>query len=176
VEATAVIARDAEDTRLLEQGDLAGLLAKYEPTILGRCVAKLRGHRDAEDVAQNVLLRLVAEFSRGKRYGETPYRVVVHKVVDWTVADYFEGRSTAAELPADWDPGAADFSEELVSRYYVADLLGPLPEREQQVMERFYLLGWNIQQIADDLAIDRNAVDQALFRGRARLREVLTDG
>ena len=169
-------ARDAEDTRLLEEGDLAGLLAKYEPTILGRCVAKLRGHPDAEDVAQNVMLRLVAEFSRGKRYGDTPYRVVVHKVVEWTVGDYFEGRSTTAELPHDWDPGSADFSEELVSRYYVADLFEPLPEREQQVMERYYLLGWDIEQIADDLAIDRNAVDQALHRGRKRLREALTHG
>src|SRR5918999_391894 len=58
---TAVLmlhARDAEDTRLLDSGDLAGL---------------------------------VREFNRGKRYGETPYRVVVHKVVDWTLGEYFPG-------------------------------------------------------------------------------------
>src|SRR5919197_512124 len=121
-------ARDAEDTRLLEEGDIAGLLAKYAPTILGRCIARLRGHPDAEDVAQDAMVRLVAAFRRGKRYGGTPYRVVINKVVDWTVADYFDGRSTMAELPEDWDSGADDFSDELVSRYYVAELLEPLPE------------------------------------------------
>src|SRR5919108_5499213 len=169
-------ARDADDTRLLEEGDLAGLLAKYEPTILGRCVAKLHGHPDAEDVAQNVMLRLVAEFNRGKRYGETPYRVVVHKVVEWTVKDYFEGRRIDAELPEDWDVGEGDFTEELVSRYYVAGLLEPLPEREREVMIRFYMLGQDPLQIADELGIERNAVDQALHRARKRLREDAEDG
>jgi RNA polymerase sigma factor (sigma-70 family) len=168
--------RDAEDTRLLEEGDLAGLLAKYGPVVLGRCLAKLRGNSDAEDVAQNVMLRLVAEFERGKRYGDTPYRVVVHKVVEWTVKDYFEGRRIDAELPDDWDAGERDFSEEVVSRYYVAGLLEPLPERDREVMMRFYLLAQDPKQIADDLEIERNAVDQALFRARKRVREAAASG
>lgn len=60
-------ARDAEDTRLLEEENLAALLARYEPVIRGRCVTRLRGDAAAEDVAQDVMLRLVAEFHRGKR-------------------------------------------------------------------------------------------------------------
>src|SRR5919201_4311753 len=140
-------ARDADDTRLLEEGDLAALLATYEPTIFGRCLARLRGHADAEDVAQNVMLRLVTEFERRKRYGDTPYRVVVNKVVEWTLKDYFEGRRTDAELPEDWDAGEADFSDEVVSRYEVATLLEPLPEREREVGVRFYVVGQSPQQI-----------------------------
>lgn len=34
---------DAEDTQFLRDQDIASLLAKYEPVITGRCVAKLRG-------------------------------------------------------------------------------------------------------------------------------------
>src|SRR5919109_613987 len=167
-------ARDAEDIQLLDDGDLAGLLAKYQPVVIARCVARLRGHVDAEDVAQNALLRLVSEFQRGKRDGETPYRVVVHKVVDWTVRDYFQGRDTTLPLPEDWaGAGGGDFSDELVSRYYVADLFEPLPERDRQVMERYYLLGWDIPQIAEELEIERNAVDQALHRGRKAIRQAL---
>lgn len=78
-------ARDAEDTRLLEEGNLAALLAKYQPVILGRCIARLRGDEAAEDVAQDVMLRLMAEFRRGKRY-PVPYRVVVHQVGDQKLA------------------------------------------------------------------------------------------
>jgi DNA-directed RNA polymerase specialized sigma24 family protein len=122
------------------------------------------------------MLRLVAEFERGKRYGDTPYRVVVHKVVEWTVKDYFEGRRIDAELPDDWDAGERDFSEEVVSRYYVAGLLEPLPERDREVMMRFYLLAQDPKQIADDLEIERNAVDQALFRARKRVREAAASG
>ncbi len=39
--------RDAEDIALVAAGDHARLLAKYEPAIIGRCVAALRGHLPA---------------------------------------------------------------------------------------------------------------------------------
>ena len=53
--------RHAEDARLLDSGEHARLLATYEPVIIGRCVAALRGSLDAEDVAQDVRLRLRGE-------------------------------------------------------------------------------------------------------------------
>ena len=165
--------RDADDTRLLEEGDIAALLAKYQPVILGRCIARLRGHADADDVAQNVRLRLVAEFRRGKRYGGTPYRVVVHQVIGWTIADYFEGRPTDVPLPDDWNPSEADGEENVISHYYLEELLAPLPERARRVLELRYIKGAEIPQIADELGIKRNAVDQALHRGHEALRAVL---
>jgi len=164
---------DAADAQLFSDGNIAGLLAKYNESIVGRCIARLKGSLDAEDVAQNIRLRLLAEFHRGKRYGDLPYRVVVHQVITWTLADYFAGRPTDAPLPDDWNPGGPDFSETVLERHSLMSLLEPLPEREQQVMERYYLLAMDIDQIAADLAIDRNNVDQALFRGRKRLREEL---
>ena len=60
---------DADDAVLLDAGNIAALLARYHDQIVGRCVARLRGHADAEDVAQDAKLRLLAEFRRGKRYG-----------------------------------------------------------------------------------------------------------
>src|SRR5438067_1283474 len=98
---------DARDDRLLADGDIAALLAVYEPAILSRCIAKLRGSVDAEDVAQDVRLRLLKEFRAGKSYS-VPYRVVVHKVIDYTGLDYFQGRPTDVPLPDEWQPSAAD--------------------------------------------------------------------
>ena len=166
---------DAADAQLLEDGDIATLLARYEDVIVGRCVARLRGHADAEDVAQDVKLRLLAEHSRGKRYGETPYRVVVHQVIGWTLADYFQGRPTDVPLPEDWDPETPDTGESVVSRYYVSDLFAPLPEQTRRVLELRYLSGREIDQIAEELDMTRNAVDQALHRGHKHLRAVLAD-
>ena len=56
-----------DDEALLASGDHAALLARYEPVIVARCVAALRGHLDAEDVAQDVKLRLWRELQAGKR-------------------------------------------------------------------------------------------------------------
>lgn len=168
---------DAADAQLFEDGKIAVLLAKYDDAIVGRCVARLRGHPDAEDVAQDVKLRLLAEFRRGKRYGETPYRVVVHQVIGWTIADYFGGRRTDVPLPDDWNAAGPDESDAVISHYYLEELIAPLPERSRRVLELRYLKGVEISEIGRELDIRRNAVDQALHRGHKALREAfLADG
>ena len=165
--------RDAEDARLLEEGDFAGLLAVYHDIIVGRCIAKLRGDDAAYDVAQDVVLRLLGEFRRGKRYS-VPYRVVVHQVIDWTLKEHFQGRNTAVELPDGWEPAVKDASEGVHSRYDLLKLFASLPEGTRKVLELRYLAGLEIEQIAEQLGLTRNAVDQALHRGHAKLKEVLT--
>ena len=65
-----------------------------------------RAHvRDGEDVAQDVEFRLFREFQAGKRYPGIPYRVVVHNVIRWTLAEHFQGRATDVPLPEGWEHG-----------------------------------------------------------------------
>ena len=163
---------DARDAQLCADGDIAALLAAYDHVILSRCIARLRGGSDSEDVAQNVRLRLLDEFRRGKRY-TVPYRVVVHKVIDWTLGDYFAGRRTDVPLPEGWEPPVDGGADAVVSRYYLADLLGELPGRSREVAEARYLRGLEHDEIAAELQITRNNVDQALHRVHARLRETI---
>jgi len=169
-------AGDGDDQKLLACGDHARLLAKYEPIILGRCVAELRGSLDAEDVAQDVKLRLWRELSKGKSYA-VPFRVVVHKVIGWTLRDHWAGRPTHVALPENWDPAdSKDGVEELLDRDAVSSMLEGLEGRTHEVMVLRYLDRLEIDQIAERLGIDRNAVDQALHRGHAKLRETLANG
>jgi RNA polymerase sigma factor (sigma-70 family) len=166
---------DAEDTQLLRDQDIATLFAKYEPVIVGRCVARIRT-LDAEDVAQNVMLRLFSEFRKGKSY-RVPYRVVVHQVIGWTIADYFEGRPTDPPLPDDWEPAdPGDEAGGIVSRYYLEELIAGLPEQTRRVIELRYLRGLEHEQIAGELGITRNNVDQRLHQGHKALRETLAHG
>jgi RNA polymerase sigma factor (sigma-70 family) len=167
---------DAEDTQLLHAGDIAALLAKYAPVIDGRCIVRLKGHADADDVAQNVRLRLLAEFHKGKRYDGTPYRVVVNKVIDWTLGDHFAGRRTDVALPHDWDAAADDETEAVDSRNYLMDLFRDLPEKTRRVLELRYVLGLEHDQIARQLGMEPNAVYQRLHQGHARLRAALAHG
>jgi DNA-directed RNA polymerase specialized sigma24 family protein len=160
------------DEELLASGDFARLLARYETTIVQRCVAKLRGHLDAEDVAQDVKLRLLAEAKRGRTY-LVPYRVVVHKVVGWTVKDYWAGRDTAVPLPEGWDPATED---DPAGRLIVEEALADLPPREREVWKLLIDEGLSPDQVAERLGVTRNNVDQALHRGRVKLREKLARG
>src|SRR5688500_18211627 len=168
---------DFDDSQLLAAGVIGALLARYEPVILGRCIARLRGSLDAEDVAQDVKLRLLEEFERGKRYGGLLYRVVVHQVIGWTIADHFAGRPTDVPLPDGWEPrevssGGGDPADEVVSRGWVEWVVSQVDGKDGQICRLRYRDLLEPAQIAAQLGMQRNAVDQALYRCRSKLQEL----
>ena len=59
------------------------------------------------------------------------------------------------------------------SDYDLLLLMNGLAPREREVVDLRWRQGLEIAEIADRLGIDRNAVDQALFRAHAKLRERL---
>lgn len=164
---------DFADSQLLAAGDIGGLLARYEPVILGRCIARLKGSLDAEDVAQDVRLRLLDEFRREKRYGGLPYRVVVHQVIGWTIADYFAGRRTDVPLPEAWEPTAGtDPADEVVSRGWVEWVISQVDGKDGQIVAMRYRDLLDPAEIAERLEMQPNAVYQAIHRGVAKLQEL----
>ena len=163
-------ARDAEDARLLEAGEHETLLATYLDTIVGRCRARIHGP-EADDVAQNVVERLWAELQRGRRY-TVPYRVVVHKVIDWKLREHWGEAPSAAPLDEIPDEELEQYARS-VSDLDLAAAFAQLPERQRQVAHLRYLTGLEHEQIATSLGINRNAVDQALHNAHRKLKELL---
>ena len=162
---------DREDSRYLADGNHAALLAKYAPVVHGRCAVRVRDRYAAEDVAQNVLLRLAGELRRGKDYGELPYRVVVGQVIGWTIKEHFTGADTTLPLPDTWQPVAPDELQAVLERADLRAAFATLPERQREVAELRYLEGLDPEQIAERLGVSRNAVDQALHNAHKGLRE-----
>src|SRR3954452_19577932 len=100
-------ARDAEDKRLLEAGQHGLLLANYFHQVRERCFLRVRDRDAADDVAQQVFLRLASELNRGRAYS-VPYRVVVHKITDWVLRGTYPSAKHDGTLPENWDPEALD--------------------------------------------------------------------
>ena len=162
-------ARDVEDKRLLEAGDYARLVESYYGVIVKRCQARTKSDGDAFDVAADVVIRLLGELKAGKRYG-VPFRVVVHKVIGWKLAEHFAGRSHDAELGDDLvDDGGCDSADE---QQDLMILLEGLPQREREVAG-LRVAGLDATSIAAKLGISRNNVDQAWHRAKKKLRERL---
>lgn len=163
-------ARDAEDKRLLEAGEYAKLVESYYAVIVKRCQARTRGDGEAFDVAADVVIRLLGELKTGKRYA-VPFRVVVHKVIGWKLAEHFAGRSHDAELGDDLLGEETNGTN--AERYNVMALLEGLPQREREVAGLRVLGGLDPAAIAVELGISRNNVDQAWHRAKQKLRETL---
>jgi RNA polymerase sigma factor (sigma-70 family) len=165
-------ARDAEDAHLLENCEHAELLAAYYPVVLQRCLLGVRSNA-AEDVAQTVCLRLAGELCRGKTYG-VPYRVVVHKCIDWTIKGYLADLPADVPIPADWDlESSQDPFAAFEDDYDLHELFRGLPEGDREIAELRYCDSLEIGQIAAQLGKKRNAVYQALSRAHRELRKRL---
>jgi len=162
-------ARDAEDTRLLDANDYSRLLATYYRVVLERCRLRLPD-ADAYEVAHNVMERLLRELTAGKRY-PVPFRVVIHQVTTWKIKEFLT-RGRVELLPEDWDPASGeDPFEPFEQGHDLLLLFAGLPPRVRGVMRLRYLEGLDIGEIAERLDMTRNAVDQALHRGHATIRE-----
>ena len=165
-------ARDAEDKRLLDTGEIDLLLAGWVETIRGICVARMRGSV-GEDVAQAVCERLWKELKAGRhRDGRLPFRVVVHSVIGWVCRGWFEPGWQESEL-FDLDGAAPDETQEVVIELTLEQFVATLPPGDGEVAALSYLEGLEPGEIAERLEKKPNAVYQAISRNKQKLREWL---
>ena len=170
-------ASDAIDQRLLAEDRHAELVGRHYHDLVDRARMHLRGRGDAEEVANLAVVRLLGELRRGRTYS-VPFRVVAHQVLTWIIKDWHGRRPDGSDpLPPDWDlpadePGFAEFE----SRQTLEELFERLPARDREVMRLRWIDGAEIAGIAERLGMSRNAVDQALHRGRRAVEEAWLDG
>jgi len=163
-------ARDAEDIRLLEAGEIGLLIEGYLGVIYDRCLVKVRDRDQAADVAQNVYERLFGELKRGRRY-RVPFRVVVHQVIKWTVQEHFQTVRYEDELE-DWLMQAStESSGSLEADTGFDSMLEGLTELEADVIRLHYGEDdLEFQVIAERLGKEPNAVHQIHYRALEKLR------
>ena len=166
-------ARDAEDNRLLENGEIDLLLAGWHETIVGSCIAKMRGPV-GHDVAQAVCERLWKELKAGKhRTGRWPFRVIVYQVIGYVCAGWYEkgwGEGELIEID-----GAADdtFTGDVELQLTLDAFVATLPPEDGKVAHLWLLERLESDEIAERLGKLPNAIYQARSRINPRLREWL---
>lgn len=166
-------ARDAEDNRLLESGEIDLLLAGWYETIVARCVARMRGPV-GHDVAQAVCERLWKELKADKhRDGRWPFRVIVHKVVGFACAGWYEKGWGELELVEIDGPAEDDFTDEVALQLTLEEFVATLPPADGEVAHLWLIESLEADQIAERLGKEPNEIYQARFRITTRLREWL---
>jgi RNA polymerase sigma factor (sigma-70 family) len=162
-------ARDAEDTRLLEAGEKSLLVQGYYGVVIDRCRVLVRSEEHALDVAHEVVLRLLSELERGRRY-RVPFRVVVHKVIGWKVKEHFQSLRYDEELDEWLRRASAESDEPLEADDGFRALLDGLTQLEQTVLRLRYDEDLDFGEIARRLGREPNAVHQIHFRALTKLR------
>ena len=169
---------DRELVRRITAGDPAAtrqLVERFEHDVFGLCVRLLRNRHDAEDVAQDVFLRVVRSLRTWD--AARPLRPWVLTIAVNRCRTHLSRRKTRpdtadylADLP-DTEAPAADQGGELASA--IAEAVGGLRDDYREVFVLFHETGQSYEEIAAVVGRPVGTVKTWLHRARAAVLEQL---
>lgn len=152
----------------IDHAEAQRLVETYADLVLRLSYTYLKSTHDAEDICQNVLIKLV----QGGRAFESPdherawvIRATANACKD-VLRNSFRRTSVALEAAGEATAPAAPEST-------VLDAVMSLPQAYREALYLHYYEGYAIREIADLTGRSESAVAQHLSRGRAKLRTLL---
>lgn len=153
------------------------LVDRHLPPLVAFSRRLLGNQADAEDVAQDVFLRVWAK-ARDWTPGDAKLSTWLHQVALNLCRDRLRRRRPSATLddvpePADPAPSAADrIQTDQVGRR-VNQALGRLPDRQREAIVLCHFQGLSNREAAQLLGISIEALESLLARGRRTLHKAL---
>lgn len=176
---------DVSDEALLvlyANGDRAAarsLILRLTPRVLGYAARLLSDRAEAEDVAQEALLRLW-RIAPDWRQGEAKVTTWLYRVVTNLCTDRLRGRQRRASTPLEDAPEMADAAPAAVTVMIEGDrmraldaALAALPDRQRQAVILRHIEGLTNPEIAAIMEIGVEAVESLTARGKRALAALL---
>ena len=155
----------------MERQEIARLAERFGPSVYRLAYARLGNAADAEDVMQDVFLRLLTKapaFTDDEHAKAWLLRVTVNRAGDLFRSPW--RRRVPLEETGDQVSPAQDIPGETLAAVLA------LPPKLRIVVHLFYYEEWSISQIAQLLQLREGAVKTRLSRARAILRRDIWEG
>ncbi|MEH6652901.1 RNA polymerase sigma factor [Loktanella salsilacus] len=156
------------------------LSARLLPRVMGQAVRMLQDRAEAEDVAQEAMMRLW-KIAPDWRQGEAQVSTWLYRVVANLCTDRLRRRKRGGvgldqiAEPADTAPGAAAVIQNETRLRALSDALAQLPDRQAQAVALRHLEGLSNPEIAAIMDISPRAVESLTARGKRALSAALAD-
>jgi len=148
------------------------LTARVLPRVLGQALRMLQNRAEAEDVAQDAMLRLW-RIAPDWRQGEAQVSTWLFRVTANLCTDRLRRRTTVAldqiAEPPDPAPGPVQAMQTATRLRSLSDALARLPDRQAQAVSLRHLEGLSNPEIAAIMDIGVAAVESLTSRGKRAL-------
>ena len=163
---------------------LERVLGRIHPVIVRYCRSRMSaGHRSsasADDVAQEVCMAVLTALPsfrhEGKPFLAFVYGICAHKVADAHRVAARSRTHSVAEVPD--APSTARGPEQHVvansTARVVEEMLGTLPETQQEILRLRVVVGLSAEETAEALGMSAGAVRVSQHRALAKLRHLLS--
>lgn len=153
------------------------LTARVLPRVLGQAYRMLQDRAEAEDIAQEAMIRLW-KIARDWQPDKAKVSTWMYRVVANLCTDRLRVRKHTTPLgpdvdPEDTSPSAPDRLQDQARVTALSDALAVLPERQAQAVALRHLEGCSNPQIAQIMDISVEAVESLVSRGKRALAAAL---
>lgn len=158
-----------------DQPAFRALARRHLPAMVGLARRVLGNAADADDVAQEAMLRVWTHAPRWQpvaAFKTWLTRVVVNLCLDRKRRAAWVDLDAAGDL-VDSAPGAEERMQLDERERLLRDAIGKLPERQRAAIVLTYTEGMSNAQVADILDSSVSAVETLLIRGKQNLRRAL---
>ena len=174
--------RDLSDQQLIDlcvSGDrdaFSFIVRRYQDMVFAMCFRAVRNVSDAEDISQEVFIRVFRNLGSFKR--DAPMKPWIYRITANRIYSFFGRRKNDREISADSLPemvsGNPQPDDEVFFKHSVETLINEiadLPEHYRSVMTMWFVMGMSYQEIADSLGKPIGTIRAHLFRARKQLKE-----
>ncbi len=152
------------------------LTLRLTPRVLGYATRLLRDRAEAEDVAQEAMMRLW-KIAPDWRQGEAKITTWLYRVVSNLCTDRLRKKRGVAldaiEEPADDAPSVEAVMIDRARQLALYEALATLPERQRQAVQLRHIEGVSNPDIAQIMALSVEAVESLTARGKRALKLAL---
>lgn len=153
------------------------LTARLLPRVLGQATRVLGNASEAEDVAQDAMMRLW-KIAPEWRQGEAQVSTWLYRVVANLCTDRLRKRRGAVSLdqvaePLDGTPSVAAQMQTNARMSALSNALAQLPERQSQAVALRHLEGLSNPEIAQIMDISVRSVESLTARGKRALADIM---
>ena len=173
------LAEEAGDVQAAESGGMAyfeELYERYATDVLRVCYFYLGDRQKAEDVCQDVFVRLITTSPQLQEGREKAWLL---KVALNRCRDLWRGawlKRVVLGSPAFELVPAPDEIDSLADRQEIMQAINQLPTAFKEVILLHYYQGYGISEIAEMMELPEGTISSRLIRGRKKLESILKGG
>lgn len=173
------LAEEAGDVQAAESGGMAyfeELYERYATDVLRVCYFYLGDRQKAEDVCQDVFVRLITTSPQLQEGREKAWllKVALNRCRDLWRSAWL--KRVVLGSPAFELVPAPDEIDSLADRQEIMQAINQLPTAFKEVILLHYYQGYGISEIAEMMELPEGTISSRLSRGRKKLESILKGG
>jgi RNA polymerase sigma-70 factor, ECF subfamily len=169
--------RDADIILRIEAGDLKGafhlVMQRYESKVYRLCVAFMRNHAQAQDAAQESLVRLwraLPKYDGRAALSTWIYAITRNWCLTCLAARRHAVSLSESYVQAEVDALAApDVQGAMEQGHAIRQLVAELPEMTRRIVTLFYFEEQSVAEVSELVGLAQGTIKTHLFRARAML-------